>query len=110
MRLSLELLAERNGHGNEYFPHPNSPGTPGRGQRVAPVQAQGHGRPGAWDNGAELGLTCRRSVLGLWVHLCPAGLEGQRLCSLLLLQLPCRTERPMNREEPSLKHSEVEEE
>lgn len=38
-----------------------------------------------------LALTCGRSLLRLWVHLGSTGLEGQCLCSLLLLQLPWET-------------------
>lgn len=39
-------------------------------------------------SGVEPRLTCRGSLLRLWVHLGSSGLEGERLCSLVFLQLP----------------------
>lgn len=65
------------------------PGTQAQGQRVASTwPGPWPFRPGVWNSRAEPRLTCRGSLLRLWVHLGSSGLEGERLCSLLFLQLP----------------------
>ena len=54
----------------------------------------------------DLELTCGRSLLRLRVPLGSPGLEGESLCSLLLLQLPWETEKLVNREKPRPQHTE----